>query len=192
MFRSSSLLPAFFSPSKLNLFFLIIDKRPDGYHQISSLLQAIDLGDTLHIDLAADDEMRCSDARLPTDRRNLVIKARDLFRAKLAEKREKSDFCAHIFLDKKVPMEAGLGGGSSNAATTLWALNHLLKSPFTDDELAQMGSEIGSDIPFFFSSGSALCSGRGEIVRPPGFIVPKEQVTIVKPDFAQFNFKDHL
>jgi len=151
-----------FSPAKLNLFFRVIQKRPDGFHEIASLFQAIDLGDTLSIQLAdGEDHLTCTDPSLPTDKTNLILRAADLFR-------EKTGLSNHFAfkLEKNIPKEAGLGGGSSNAATTLWGLNQLLKTKIDDQTLAAWGSELGSDIPFFFSQGTTYCEGRGEILTP--------------------------
>lgn len=157
----------FFSPAKLNLSFRVLRKREDGYHDISSLFQAISLGDTLSISIDANDSFTCSNSELPLDSSNLVIKALHLFRKKTA-----LNFSVRIHLEKNIPMEAGLGGGSSNAATTLWGLNKLLGNPVSEKELAVWGSELGSDVPFFFSTGTAMCRGRGEIV---------ESTTLVEP-----------
>lgn len=166
------------SPAKINLFLRVLGKRPDGYHEISSLFQAIGLFDTLTIALSDKDRFTCSDPTLPLDDRNLVIKALKVFR-----EHSKRKFSVSIHLDKKIPSQAGLGGGSSNAATTLFGLNQMIGSPFTEDQLAKWGSQIGSDVAFFFSPGLALCEGRGERVIPqpplPGF-----HVELFKPDFG--------
>lgn len=166
------------SPAKVNLFLRVLGKRPDGYHEISSLFQAIGLFDTLTISLAKEDSFICSDLSLPLDERNLVIKALNTFRAHSNRK-----FAVSIHLEKKIPAQAGLGGGSSNAATTLFGLNQMIGSPFTEDQLAKWGSQIGSDVPFFFSPGLALCEGRGEkvIPQPP---LPAFHVELFKPDFG--------
>lgn len=127
-------------------------------------MQTIQLGDTLTFAFAKEDKLTCSDTTLPSDSSNLVLKAVNLFRRKSG-----LHFSVEIHLDKKIPTQAGLGGGSSNAATTLWALNALHHFPYSDEELCRWSSEIGSDIPFFFSLGSAYCTGRGEKLRnlPP-------------------------
>lgn len=156
-----------FSPAKLNLYFKVLRKREDGYHDISSLFQAISLGDSLSLNLDTKDSFTCSNPELPLDQTNLVIKALHLFRKKTG-----LSFFVRIHLEKLIPMEAGLGGGSSNAATTLWGLNRLLGNPATEKELAAWGSELGSDVPFFFSTGTALCQGRGEIVESTALSAP--------------------
>lgn len=166
------------SPAKINLFLRVLGKRPDGYHEISSLFQAIGLCDTLTLSLAQEDRFTCNDPSIPLDESNLVLKALKTFRD-----HAKRRFPVAIHLEKKIPTQAGLGGGSSNAATTLYGLNQMIGCPFTEEQLAQWGSQIGSDVPFFFSSGLALCEGRGEkvIPQPP---LPSFHVELFKPSFG--------
>lgn len=165
----------FRSPAKINLFLRILRRRPDGYHELASLFQAISLFDTLDFALAEHDNLTCSDRTLPTDSSNLVLKATNLFRRKTGLK-----FGLRVHLDKKIPHQAGLGGGSGNAATTLWALNQLHNRPATSEALLEWAGEIGSDVAFFLSSGTAYCTGRGEIVKslPP---LQAQSLWIVKP-----------
>jgi 4-diphosphocytidyl-2-C-methyl-D-erythritol kinase len=106
------------------------------------------------------DEMTCSDSSLAVDNSNLVIKALSLMRNKTGKQQY-----FKVFLDKKVPMQAGLGGGSGNAATAMHAFNTLCGYPGTPEELRLWSGDIGSDITFFFSSGTAYCTGRGEVVQ---------------------------
>lgn len=148
------------SPAKVNLFLRVLGRRPDGYHELASLFQTIDLQDTLHLSLDQTDALTCSDPSLSTGQDNLVLKAASLFRQKTGKQ-----FGLKAHLEKRIPTQAGLGGGSGNAATTLWGLNQLLGLPATLLQLQQWSSEIGSDIPFFFSTGTAYCTGRGEQVR---------------------------
>jgi len=130
--------------------------------------QVIDLGDDMELEVlpasATADVLQCSDPTIPCDDRNLVIKALKLFRAKTGV-----DTHFRVRLDKRVPHGAGLGGGSGNAATTLWAANELAGRPATDAQLLEWSGDIGSDISVFFSAGAAYCTGRGEIVEdvPP-------------------------
>jgi len=181
-----------FSPAKINLFLRIVSKRPDGYHQLSSVFQAISLGDTLTIDLHDRDELTCSDPHLPRDDSNLVLKATRLFRKKTGYERG-----FRIHLEKRIPTQAGLGGGSSNAATTLWACAKLANPDIPLNTLKDWGAEIGSDVPFFFSQGTAYCAGRGEIVHHLPSLTQKT-VWIVKPAgglstpsvYKQLNFGD--
>lgn len=166
------------SPAKVNLFLKIVGRRPDGYHNLASLFQTISLVDVLHFSPSDQDKLTCTDPSLPTDNSNLVLKAVDLFRRKTGR-----SFGVRIHLEKNIPCQAGLGGGSSNAATTLWALNMLNGQPATTEELSRWSSEIGSDIPFFFSNGTAYCTGRGEVVRNLNPIIakPTNPIWIVKP-----------
>jgi 4-diphosphocytidyl-2-C-methyl-D-erythritol kinase len=168
----------FFSPAKINLFLRIEGKRTDGYHEISSLFQTISLGDCLSIELSDQDQLTCSDSSIPTDASNLVSKAVLLFRRKTGWQHS-----VKIHLDKKIPSQAGLGGGSSNAATALWALNALTEYSVDIKELETWGAELGSDVPFFFSEGTALCTGRGEHIHPlaPLSVPP---FWIIKPFFG--------
>lgn len=152
-------MPTFRSPAKLNLFLHVLGKRPDGFHELASLFQAVNLFDFIEIHLAEADQFSCSDESLPLDQSNLVLKALNLFRQK-----SKKNFSVKIDLQKRIPTQAGLGGGSGNAATMLFALNQLTQHGASDQELSAWSQEIGSDIPFFFSHGTAYCTGRGEKV----------------------------
>ncbi len=167
-----------FSPAKLNLFFRVLYRREDRFHEIASLFQTISLGDQLAMEIADQDKLYCSDPSIPTDSSNLVWKAVNLFRKKTGR-----EFCVSIDLQKKIPIEAGLGGGSSNAATALWGLNKLLKTGFSDEEMQSWSMEIGSDVPFFFSRGVAYCTGRGEKVKNLGLSL-KEHLWIAKPRYG--------
>eukprot|EP00741_Cyanophora_paradoxa_P023752 tig00021617_g22943.t1 len=167
----------YFSPSKVNLFLRIIRRREDGYHDLASLFQAIGLGDSISftpID-GAEDALTCSEPGVPVDGSNLVLKAMALFRSKTGYAQR---FRAHI--EKRVPFEAGLGGGSANAATALWAMNELAGAGVAPQALADWGAEFGSDISFFLSEGTAYCTGRGEILRPLAPL-PGRELYVVKP-----------
>jgi 4-diphosphocytidyl-2-C-methyl-D-erythritol kinase len=166
------------SPAKINLFLRILGKRPDGYHELASLFQAISLFDFLSFDFADHDAFACSLPQLPVDESNLVVKAVRLFRSKTGLTAP-----LKIHLDKHIPMEAGLGGGSGNAATVLWGLNELFGKPVSASQLASWGGDIGSDVAFFLSQGTAYCTGRGEIVEN---LAPlqSEPVWIIKPAFG--------
>ncbi len=148
------------APAKINLFLQVVGERPDGYHEINSLFQAIDLADTLKLSrIDKGVEFTCSDPSLPADESNLVIRAWELMRLRF-------DLPGGIKadLEKRIPIGAGLGGGSSDAAATLKAVNQLFELGLDRSRLSQLGSELGSDVPFFFSSGSALVEGRGELI----------------------------
>lgn len=148
---------AFFSPAKLNLFLRVFAKREDGFHDLASVFQTISLGDWITFKKSTSDRFSVSGHPAPLDASNLIVKALQLFRDHFTIKDKLS-----IHLEKNIPLQGGLGGGSSNAATTLWALNHLYGSPASHSELLQFAIELGSDVPFFLSEGSAYCTGRGE------------------------------
>ncbi|XP_059665494.1 4-diphosphocytidyl-2-C-methyl-D-erythritol kinase, chloroplastic/chromoplastic [Cornus florida] len=172
-----------FSPCKINVFLRITSKREDGFHDLASLFHVISLGDKIKFSLApskSKDRLSTNVPGVPLDDRNLIIKALNLFRKKTG-----SDNYFWIHLDKKVPTGAGLGGGSSNAATALWAANQFSGCLATEKELQEWSSEIGSDVPFFFSHGAAYCTGRGEVVQdipaPIPFDIP---MVLIKPQQA--------
>eukprot|EP00667_Euglena_gracilis_P010210 EG_transcript_10380 len=171
-----------FSPSKVNLFLRILRRRSDGYHDLASLFQAISLGDRLSLRLlpedAPDDVFECNMAGVPVDRTNLVLRAVDLLRQRTGVARR-----LHIRLAKTVPAQAGLGGGSGNAATALWAANQLFGQPATMEQLVEWSAELGSDITFFLSGGTAYCTGRGEVLTPLPPL-PPQRLYIFKPDIG--------
>ena len=140
-----------FSPAKINLYLRIVGQRPDGYHELETVMLPLDFGDTMTFESRpAGLELTCDDPSVPDDDSNLAVRA-----AKLLGTRGVT-----ITLQKRTPVAAGLGGGSSNAATALLALNPG-ESPAT---LHAMAAQLGSDINFFLAGGAALCRGRGELV----------------------------
>ncbi len=148
------------APAKVNLTLEVLAKRPDGFHDISSVMQTIDLSDTLTFVSADEVSLDCDASELETPD-NLVVKAARLLKNEL-------DVGAgvRICLEKRIPMSAGLGGGSSDAATTLKALNVLWGLGLDIDGLLPLASRLGSDVPFFLRGGTALVQGRGEILTP--------------------------
>ncbi|MBS3904525.1 MAG: 4-(cytidine 5'-diphospho)-2-C-methyl-D-erythritol kinase [Simkania sp.] len=173
----------FFSPAKLNLFFRVLHKRNDGFHEIASLYQAIDLGDDLEMSFSDQDELTCSDPSLSCGEDNLICKAINAFRNQVGF----SDFHMRCHLTKRIPIQTGVGGGSSNAATALYACNELSGRPLSYAQLFSIAAELGSDVAFFFSSGSAYCTGRGERVQDVEYPVDKvfsENVWLAKPLFG--------
>lgn len=147
------------SPAKINLFLKVVRKRPDGYHDIVSRFQTISFADTLTLKKSHQNVLTCSDPKIPLNAENTVVRALELF---LKETKLPTRFEIHI--QKNIPAGAGLGGGSSNAATALFGLNRLLNNPLSLKQLRDIGKEVGSDVPFFLSSGQAVCKGRGEII----------------------------
>lgn len=172
--RGRSITVRVLAPAKLNLFLRVLGKRPDGYHELQTLMLSVSLYDTLTLtdDPAGELRLACfdgaprrTDARreLPgAGRDNLVFRAADLLRQKTGCSRG-----ARIELIKRIPMAAGLAGGSSDAAAALLGLNRVWQLGLSSTELQLLGAELGSDIPFFLGpSPAAICRGRGEIVDP--------------------------
>lgn len=147
------------APAKINLGLEILGRRPDGYHQIITILQAIDLADVLRFEPAEELSLTCEG--LASDDSNLVLRAARLLRAEAGVRRG-----AAIRLEKAIPIAAGLGGGSSDAAATLRSLNDLWCLGACDDELAALAVRLGADVPFFLRGGTQLASGIGEVLRP--------------------------
>ncbi len=150
------------SPCKVNLLLNILGRRADGYHELETVLHPVNLCDDLSFARgAAGVELSCSDANLPVDAQNLVHRAATAFlqAAKINEG-------VTIHLEKKIPLAAGLGGGSGNAATTLLALNELFGQPLAAAKLNELAASLGSDVPFFLQDRPALATGRGEKIQP--------------------------
>jgi 4-diphosphocytidyl-2-C-methyl-D-erythritol kinase len=147
------------SPAKINLRLEILKKREDGYHELRTILQKINLHDLLHFSLKKERgiSIKTNHPNLPVGKRNLVYQAVQSILKKSVYKGG-----VLIEIEKRIPLGAGLGGGSSNAATTLKAMNQLLKINLPKKELMAMGLEIGADVPFFFLEGAAIASGIGE------------------------------
>ena len=147
------------SPAKVNLRLEILKRREDGYHELRTILQKISLHDTLHFFLKKEKgvSITTDHPKLPVGKDNLVFRA-----AQSVLKVSGYKGGIHIEIEKRIPLGAGLGGGSSNAATTLKAMNQLLKSNLSKKELMEMGLEIGADVPFFFLEGAAIGLGIGE------------------------------
>ena len=142
--------------AKLNLTLEVLGKREDGYHEVRSILQTISLADTLTVETSQDLTFTCTDARLAGED-NLVVKA-----ARLLDPTRG----ATIHLEKAIPEAAGLGGGSADAAATLWALNTLWNLELPAWRLQEQAASLGSDVPFFLEGGTAVASGRGERLDP--------------------------
>ena len=138
-------------PAKINLFLDVICKRPDGYHNIETIFQTISLSDSLEIELAASGTtITSNNSSIPLDETNLAVKA---FRKLAGIVTYNGGIRIHI--EKNIPPEAGLGGGSSNAAATLLAMNHLLQAGMSEAQLCALGGELGADVPFFIFGGLA-------------------------------------
>lgn len=169
------------APAKINLFLHVTGKRPDGYHDIISWFQALDLADRLEIELLPDNntvEIHCRHTQVPTDQNNLIYMA-----AKLLQEKCQLSSGFRVTLEKNIPVAAGLGGGSSDAVAFFKAANQLMGLGLHRHELEQMALEIGSDLPFFFSCGQAEVTGRGEGVRDIALPIDY-QVALVTPPFG--------
>ena len=150
------------SPCKVNLLLNILGRRADGFHDLETVFYPIGVYDRLSFARAGQGiELRCSDAALPADSRNLVYRAAALF---LEEARIKEG--VRLELQKHIPLAAGLGGGSGNAATTLLGLNELFGGPLAPEQLHRLAASLGSDIAFFLQHKPALATGRGERLQP--------------------------
>ncbi len=166
------------SPAKINLRLEILKRRPDGYHELRTVFQKISLHDTLHFSLRKEKgiSIAADHPKLPLGKKNLVYKAaQSMFKA-----------CGYrggvrIEIEKKIPLGAGLGGGSSNAATTLMALNQLLEANLSRKELMDVGLGIGADVPFFFLKGAAIGSGVGERLKKE--VLPSLWYVLIYPNF---------
>ena len=162
------------APAKLNLFLHITGRRPDGYHLLQSVFMLIDWYDTLHFDVRRDGQISREDltVKLPED--DLIIRA-----ARLLQQASGTTLGAHIAIEKSIPAQAGMGGGSSDAATCLLALNKLWKLNYSVNQLAQLGLKLGADVPFFLRGHNAWVEGVGEIITP--ISLPPAQFVVVKP-----------
>jgi len=169
------------APAKINLILRILDRRPDGFHNLWSIMHTVALEDELQIRLAPhrhDIQLRCDAERLAADQSNLVYRAA----AAVLEKAQQT-IGLDIQLVKRIPMGAGLGGGSSDAAATILGLNRLLQLGWSEAQMAEVGQLLGSDVPFFFFAPSAVVAGRGEAVKQIG-ISESRWVVLVNPGFG--------
>lgn len=170
----------FLAPAKVNLTLRVLRRREDGFHEIETLMAPLSIFDTLEVERRdfGGLQLTCSDPALPIDGSNLVARAVDEFCGSFG-------FQPHlrIHLKKEIPHGAGLGGGSSDAATTLIALDRVFETALPKEELIRLASTIGSDVPFFLAQSAAWCRGRGELVEP---VRLPQQVSLflVKPPFG--------
>jgi 4-diphosphocytidyl-2-C-methyl-D-erythritol kinase len=171
----------FHSPAKINLWLRILGKREDGFHEVQTRLCQLALGDVVeieHLGVGSHVALTCSDPTVPLDESNLAMKALHAF-----ENRTGRHYAWRIHLEKKIPAGAGLGGGSSNAATVLKACNTHTGSPLSQAQLIELGAQIGSDVPcFLLQTPAADGAGRGEQVTPVEFTW-KLPLLLIKPPF---------
>lgn len=162
------------APAKLNLFLHVLGRREDGMHLLQSAFMLIDWCDTLHFERRSDGSLAREDLGTPLPADDLVLRAARTLQAATGTK-----LGATIAIDKRIPSEAGLGGGSSDAATTLLALNRLWNLGLTRDRLAQIGVHLGADVPFFLGGGNAWVEGIGDRLTP--IRLPRARFAVVKP-----------
>jgi len=172
---SSLKLPSF---AKINRHLQILGKRPDGYHEVFTVLQMISLCDDLEFELRTDGivTLVCDDPRIPTDETNLVIKAAIALQQKL-----ETPLGADIRLTKRIPAQGGLGGASSNAAVTLIGLNGLWRAPFLSHHWRRLAGELGADVPFFTFGGRMVATGTGANLLAV-HDVPRQPLIIITPN----------
>src|SRR5271170_2863884 len=170
------------SPCKVNLLLNILRKRPDGFHELETVMHPVGLHDQLTFERTGRDiKLTCSDPLLPVHSRNLVFRAAALFLKKAAIHEG-----VRIHLEKRIPIAAGLGGGSGNAATTFLALNELFGQPLAPATLHELAAALGSDIPFFLQNRPALATGRGETIQPLEFFpaLRTAHILLIHPGFG--------
>ena len=170
------------SPCKVNLLLNVLGRRPDGFHDLETLMHPVELCDELRFSLGGDGiELSCNDPSLAVDDSNLVHGAASAFL-------ERGGFSmgVRIHLEKRIPMAAGLGGGSANAAATLNGLNQLLEHPLDDATLRDLAASLGSDVPFFLQSGPAIATGRGESIerQQPFPTLESAWFLLIRPSFG--------
>jgi 4-diphosphocytidyl-2-C-methyl-D-erythritol kinase len=175
MSDSTLILPAF---AKINLSLRVIGKRPDGYHEIDTVLQTISLHDTIRLTTTETPEiiLSCDDRSLPAGADNLVYRAASALQVRFSPGKG-----ARIRLEKRIPVQAGLGGGSSDAAVTLLGLARLWQTTATPVDLLEIARELGADVPFFFLGGTARATGTGSDLRPLGDALDRFLI-VLKPN----------
>ena len=167
----------FLAPAKINLCLEILGKRRDGYHEIRTLMHRVDLCDEIEISLEGKGIQLVADGEdVPAGEGNLAFRAAQIFLEEFGSPRG-----VRIRLKKRIPVAAGLGGGSSDAAAVMMALNHLLRTGWGDDRLMALGAKIGADVPFFIFQKPALAEGIGERLRAVGFPEPIWFLMLIPP-----------
>ncbi len=175
MLEKTFALPSF---AKINWFLRILGKRDDGFHELCTVFQIVSLHDLLTFGESDRLILTCNDRNIPTDDKNLIVRAAKLLGEKHGIKKG-----AEIHLEKRIPAPGGLGGGSSNAAIALLGLSKLWEIETNFDELSEIGKQLGSDVPFFFHGGTAFGTGRGTEIFPLKDLEEK-YILIVMPDIA--------
>ncbi len=175
-----------FCPAKVNPFLAVTGLRQDGYHDLLSVAAPLDFGDYLWVKRGAvgeSDTLECDNPDLETGPSNLVLQASAAFR-----KSRKLEYCLHYQLQKRIPVGAGFGGGSSNAAAVLRLLNSFLTNPLPEKDLLSMGADLGSDVPLFLSKGPVIMRGRGEQIENLPVTASRRlsgrRVLLFRPEFS--------
>ncbi len=169
------------TPCKINLLLNILNRREDGFHELETIIQPVPLYDELRIEKSGNGiELTCSDARIPVGEGNLV------YRAAAAYLEAIEHGGVRIHLQKNLPIAAGIGAGSGNAAFTLRGLNELFDYPLDEEQLQTMAAALGSDVPFYLQDGPALASGRGELVASvePFPVLTGKGLLLIYPGFG--------
>ncbi len=158
------------APAKINLHLEVLGLRTDGYHELAMVMQSLDLADRLRLRRRKDDRLQlsCDRSDLPLDGENLIVRAAEVLRRHAGAPQLGAD----IHLEKRIPIGAGLAGGSSDAAAALVGLDALWDLALSTTELQDLAAELGSDVPFCLAGGSQLCFGRGEVLEPAGLDAP--------------------
>lgn len=164
--------------AKINWLLRVVGKRDDGYHELFTVFQTVSLRDTIHFEAAEGIEFRCDRPGVPEDESNLVVKAAHLLKHDYRYAKG-----ASIFLEKRIPSPGGLGGGSSNAAAALIGLARLWDLKVTPERLREIAARLGSDVPFFLDGGTAIGTGRGEVIEAIDDVDAPDML-IVTPDIA--------
>ena len=173
--RNALTLP---SPAKLNLFLHITGRRSDGYHELQTAFQLLDFGDSVELNTRSDNKIVLLESlKGVPDEDNIVIRAAKLLQKQQSDKN--TVLGADIKINKQIPMGGGLGGGSSNAASTLLGLNYLWKMGLSNDQLAEIGLNLGADVPVFIYGQNSFGEGIGERLQP--LVLPKYWFTVIKP-----------
>jgi len=166
------------TPAKINLTLEVMKQRPDGFHELQSIMQAISLCDfvTINVEPSGKTEITLSGTSdvIPYNEKNLAYKACDLFLSKI-----EGNFKIHIHIEKNIPIEAGLAGGSANAAGVFYGLNNIFNNVFNSEELSELCAQIGSDVAFCLFGGTQLATSRGEVLKRVD--TPELKLLLIKP-----------
>ncbi len=166
--------------AKVNLFLDITGRLENGYHTLNTVMQQIDLYDIVAVEVSEGNniQIECTNPLVPCNEKNIAYKAARAFLSEIGENADIS-----VSIEKNIPLEAGMGGSSTDGAAVLTALNELYGCPLTTERLCEVGARLGADVPFCIIGGTAVCTGIGEIIKPVS--CKKDYViAVVKPDFS--------